>query len=636
MLFRSTHIFGFTVVALLAGCSSDVSLVQKESPANAYKDYAPENARNASVIGVGEPISTQKMRANATMKLSGLYNLENIMDNVAGTYNVAVRWGAGVRKSVRESILINELTFDEARSYIEDVYDVQIIREGERRLLVLPSVNAKRITEFNPGVGVTLGEVLRGLASQCGTNLVITENDEKLAETRVTTRFQDITCHDAYTALLAPQGLSLTDKGGYALISGLPKRQWTLDLYEPEREEETEVSYQSEFEGSNEESGGGGQSAGGSSKVTITKSRNLWAEIEADLSSLLSTACAALTSVSGDAGFDEEFLTPPSDGVDEVVLEGADEVLFEEDSFSTESETNPACGYVRVNKSVGLIQMQGTYDMLEQADDLITRVQEIASRRLLLEARVLAVTRSREFKQGSNFSGAANDDYNTIGTGFNGSLNSIAATLSGRLATLNEPGIGFLSVKSNALDAVVGFVEEYGTTYQLMQPMMELMDRQRATLIDGTNRVYYLRETEVETVDGLTTRNTRAETFNQFAGLQFSATAQVSEGNEPHTISLQIPITDISGEEAIPQVVDGQTLNDRVPIVSTRLIDQKVRLRDGEIKVIGGLTKTIAVDKESGVPLMRDIPALGTLFNEEDIEFEEVEFVVLLQVRRLY
>ena len=72
------------------------------------------------------------------------------------------------------------------------------------------------------------------------------------------------------------------------------------------------------------------------------------------------------------------------------------------------------------------------------------------------------------------------------------------------------------------------------------------------------------------------------------------------------------------------------------PVANTRLIDQKVRVRDGEIKVIGGLTKTIAIDTESGVPLIRDIPALGKLANEEAVQYENVEFVILLQVRRLY
>jgi type II secretory pathway component GspD/PulD (secretin) len=70
-------------------------------------------------------------------------------------------------------------------------------------------------------------------------------------------------------------------------------------------------------------------------------------------------------------------------------------------------------------------------------------------------------------------------------------------------------------------------------------------------------------------------------------------------------------------------------------VASTRLIDQKVRIRDGEIKVIGGLTRTLATDNESGLPIIRQISGLGKLFNTEGITYEQVEFVVLLQVKRL-
>jgi transcriptional regulator with GAF, ATPase, and Fis domain len=70
-------------------------------------------------------------------------------------------------------------------------------------------------------------------------------------------------------------------------------------------------------------------------------------------------------------------------------------------------------------------------------------------------------------------------------------------------------------------------------------------------------------------------------------------------------------------------------------IANTRLIDQKIRIRDGEVKVIGGLTRTLAVDTESGVPILRDIPVAGKMLNSQNISYENVEFVVLLQVRRL-
>lgn len=173
-------------ILLVASCS-DMSFVQRNSPANPYKDYQVQNRKNASVIGMGEPISTRTMSANATISMSGQYDAEQILQKIAGTYNVAIRWGNGVRKGKRTAVLMNNLTFDEARNYIEDVYDIQIIKEGERRLLILPSASEPRLASFNPGTNVTLSQALRGLAEQCNYNLVISENKEQLGKIRVST-----------------------------------------------------------------------------------------------------------------------------------------------------------------------------------------------------------------------------------------------------------------------------------------------------------------------------------------------------------------------------------------------------------------------------------------------------------------
>ena len=107
--------------------------------------------------------------------------------------------------------------------------------------------------------------------------------------------------------------------------------------------------------------------------------------------------------------------------------------------------------------------------------------------------------------------------------------------------------------------------------------------------------------------------------------------AQIADEGDAHSVSIQVPITDIVDEKVIPQS-EGST----VPIVTTRIIDQKVKIRDGEVKVIGGLNRTIAIDKESGIPLIRGVPVAGKLFNEEGVEFQDVEFIVLLSVRRVY
>ena len=176
-MIKKKNLWGLGLVALLVAACADVSYVQTESPANPYKEYREYGSNNA-VLGIGKPISERQMKANALMNFTGRKNLAYVMEKLAGTYNVAVRWGNGVRKKRVENVLISDLSFDEARSYVEDVYGVQIIREGERRLLVLPSASEPRVELFAPGQNITLSQAVRGLAEQCDFNIVIAENME--------------------------------------------------------------------------------------------------------------------------------------------------------------------------------------------------------------------------------------------------------------------------------------------------------------------------------------------------------------------------------------------------------------------------------------------------------------------------
>lgn len=600
-----------TVALILAACG-DASYVQKNSPAEGFKDYKQQGS---AVVGVGDPVSKRQMKANATFQIQGDYALSSLMSRMAHVYNLAVRYSDDVRQNTSRNVIINELTFNEARNYVEDVYGVQIVREGERRILVLPSLDEKRIDKFAPGLNVSLSQVVRGLAKLCDYNMVITENKQQLATTLVTTSFKDITCLDAFDAVLTPHGLSLVDNGTHFTIGGFPQRQWVLDLFEPERTQSQEVNYSSTFSG---EGDAGNSSSGGSGSVSTQITRNLWDDLEEDLSALVEKSCEEMQNNVSDIS---SLLPEDAQGTTPTAVGGG--------SFE--------CGYVRINRTVGMVQMRAPYNVLNAADDIIRHVKDVASRRLMVEARVLAVSKSRGFQQGGFLQGVSTDGDDLVG-GFEGenisvvsAIDSFLSTGTGAAEAIAGTNTGLFNFVGDNLSAAVQLAEQFGTTYQLMQPMMEVMDRQTAVMVDGRNEKYFIIETDVETTDTGTVTNRTAEERTQFVGIQFAVTAQVSDEGEPHTLSVQVPMTDIQRFLVIP---DGN--NSEVPVVTTRVIDQKVRIRDGEVKVIGGLTRTIAVDRESGVPLMRNIPMAGKLLNDEDISYENVEFIVLLQVKRLY
>ncbi|MFT7432794.1 MAG: hypothetical protein ACI9TY_000415 [Alphaproteobacteria bacterium] len=595
----------FAMAITLVACG-DASYLQKESPVEGYKDY---KGVSNSVIGVGKPVSERQMKADATFTLKGEYALEDTMSKLSNVYNLAIRYATGVRKDTQKDLIISELAFNQTRNYIEDVYAVQIVREGERRLLVLPSIDEKRIEKFAPGMNVSLSQIVRGLAKQCNYNMVITENKKKLITTLVTTSFKDISCLDAFDAVLTPHGLSLVDNGNHYSVGGFPQRQWILDLFEPERKETQNINYSSSFSG---EGSSGSTESGGSGNISMSSTRNLWDDLEEDLTALVDKSCEEMRS-------------------------GMQSLLAAEDGGAVQQTSDSGsyeCGYVRINRTVGMIQMRAPQSVLNSADEIVRHVKDIASRRLMVEARIIAVAKKHGFEQGSEIK-SGHDEGDTYGFASKGQNVSIAAAISNGLLGMSGTGYGgAANYVGGNLDAAVNLAENFGTTYQLMQPMMEVMDRQKAIMIDGRNEKYFLITEEVEddgdptTIDPTTTS---AEEKTQFVGVQFAVTAQVADEGEPHTLSVQIPMTEIERFVVVP---DGT--GSEVPVVTTRVIDQKVRIRDGEVKVIGGLTRTLAVDKESGVPLIRGIPMAGKLFNDENISYENVEFIVLLQVKRLY
>lgn len=84
--------------------------------------------------------------------------------------------------------------------------------------------------------------------------------------------------------------------------------------------------------------------------------------------------------------------------------------------------------------------------------------------------------------------------------------------------------------------------------------------------------------------------------------------------------------------QQIQDIVGSQTINgNAVPIVTDRTVETQLMVRDGEMVVLGGFIKTKTTTYEDGVPILRDIPLLGKLFEKtQDID-ERSELLVLMR-----
>jgi pilus assembly protein CpaC len=70
-----------------------------------------------------------------------------------------------------------------------------------------------------------------------------------------------------------------------------------------------------------------------------------------------------------------------------------------------------------------------------------------------------------------------------------------------------------------------------------------------------------------------------------------------------------------------------------VPAITTRRADTTVELGDGESFVIGGLVSQATVSSVNRVPLLSQIPVLGTLFKRQEFSRKERELVIVVTPR---
>jgi general secretion pathway protein D len=94
------------------------------------------------------------------------------------------------------------------------------------------------------------------------------------------------------------------------------------------------------------------------------------------------------------------------------------------------------------------------------------------------------------------------------------------------------------------------------------------------------------------------------------------------------TLKLKIEVTSQSGSVTISGVTE--------PIISQRVVDQVIRLREGEANILGGIQDKQDQVSWSGIPGLSSIPILKYLFGSKDhtIQDDEIVFVLIPHIVR--
>ncbi len=214
----------------------------------------------------------------------------------------------------------------------------------------------------------------------------------------------------------------------------------------------------------------------------------------------------------------------------------------------------------------------------------------------------------------SNAAGSVADSVTDVGT-------DIATVITGS-------GAAAISLAAFTFDTFLNAVKEQGQTTILSNPKLSVLNGQPALITVGRN-VTYIDSIDSDVNNDTGTISYTVETQRVLSGVGLALTANILDDKE--IILNLVPVTS-QLEEPIEyrDVGLGQV---GLPIINVREMSTTVRVKDGEMLVIGGLISSVDDADGTFIPGTSNLPFFKYLFGYEEKTARKRELIILLKPR---
>lgn len=192
------------------------------------------------------------------------------------------------------------------------------------------------------------------------------------------------------------------------------------------------------------------------------------------------------------------------------------------------------------------------------------------------------------------------------------------------LEKLDSKGIVNLGRVTPNFYATLQALEQNNNIQVRSTPKLSTMNGSKATLIIGES-VYYVEQTQNIT-GGVNPITTTAQRFNKVeANLSINISPVVS-GNEHITLDITAEFSDFINP-TIPNAPPGS---------ATRKFESKIRIKNEEMIILGGLEEVSRSETSSGVPLLSRIPVIKWIFSSRSKQNANNRLIVFIKPTLVY
>ena len=425
-----------------------------------------------------------------------------------------------------------------------------------------------------------LQDVLLALAQESGENLVV---DPEVTGT-VTVNLNRVTLEQALNALLSQLGFSYRREGSLIRISKpvLETRMFSVNYVSTNRKGDKTIV-------ATHGSGAGGEQISASeTRIAGKDDLDFWAEIQEGLTAII---------------FGDDRPTA---------------VVRARSTGVVSSLTSKDGKKLVISKASGLIQVRAFPARLREVANFLERMETSSQRQVLIQARFLEVTLTKEYEAGIRWDNIQNQllnlDISTLALTWN--VGSGATDVSGIVGVTGAAAS--LSGADFVLSDLMQALETQGKVKALASPKVATLNNQTAIVKVARQDVYFT--SEISQGETSTLQSFTPNTID--VGVILDVTPQIGGGGN---IIMNIHPS-ITAEFDRVQAPDGTEF----PLLRIRETDTVVKVRDGQTIIIAGLLSETEELDRTGLPCLVNIPGLAYLFGYRQQKSERTELVILI------
>ncbi len=276
------------------------------------------------------------------------------------------------------------------------------------------------------------------------------------------------------------------------------------------------------------------------------------------------------------------------------------------------------------------IVVRGTPDQIVMAEKLISDLDK-SRPEVVVEVAIMQVTRDKMRNLGIQPPASVtvqlqDNNVNTTSTTVAGNAGNggTATTTTGTAGSINLNSLAHLNATNFQVTvpaATANFLMSDSSSKLIQQPEIRAADGQKASLKIG-ERVPVATGSFQPGIGGVGINPLVNTQFNYIdVGVNIDITPRV-HGLDEVTLKLAIDISAVDSYQNIGGI--------QQPVIGQRKIEQEIRLREGEVNIMGGILESTQTKSLSGIPGLASIPLFRYLFSSETKEVNDNEIVFIL------